>query len=190
MLVLDICSKEIMLKKITIIQILFLAIIFAGEIKDQTETYLKNYFDKEVNLEVEKYFLPLKIRRNLENQVQQRFYTDFVYLYSVKENDKIIAYAILDNVLGKVQPITFLVIYDMDFSIKETKIIKYREEHGSEVQNDEWRRQFLGKTPDSKFQLDKDIDGISGATISVKSLIKGVKKTTLLIQNIVNNEKY
>ncbi|MCB0742546.1 MAG: FMN-binding protein, partial [Ignavibacteriae bacterium] len=105
-----------------------------------------------------------------------------------KNNDKINSYAILDNVIGKVQPITFLVIYDSNFAISDFQIIKYREEHGGEVQNESWRNQFIGKRANSEFTINENIDGITGATISVKSLIKGINKTSLLIRSIVGNE--
>jgi Na+-translocating ferredoxin:NAD+ oxidoreductase RnfG subunit len=176
-----------MIKKFIIVTILFL-IFFSGEIRDKTELYLQKYFGKDILFSVEKINIPHKLKIELEKKSQQKFYTDFVYLYKLKENNKIIAYAVLDNVMGKVQPITFLLIYNLDLKIIDFQIIKYREEHGYEVENESWRKQFLGKSKDSKFLLNDDIDGITGATISVKSLIKGVYKATLLTEKLFENE--
>ena len=98
-------------------------------------------------------------------------------------------YAILDNVLGKVKPITYLVLFNKDLSIASVNIIKYREQYGGAIENKEWLDQFKLKNMTSELELNTDIDGISGATISVKSVIKGVKKLLFLINNMDTNEK-
>ncbi|MCB9220084.1 MAG: FMN-binding protein [Ignavibacteriales bacterium] len=176
------------LKKIVIIKIILVSILFAGELKDRTDAHLRKFFGEECAIDSKKYIIPKELKNEIENLTQQRFYTDFVFLYYIKKDDKINSYAVLDNVIGKVQPITFLVIYDSNFSISDFQIIKYREEHGGEVQNESWRNQFIGKRANSEFTINENIDGITGATISVKSLIKGINKTTLLIRSIVGNE--
>lgn len=176
------------LKKMIIINFALVAVLIAGELKDKTDAHLRKFFGEECVIDSKKYIIPQELKSKIENLTQQRFYTDFVFLYFVKNNDKINSYAILDNVIGKVQPITFLVIYDSNFVISDFQIIKYREEHGGEVQNESWRNQFIGKRANSEFTINENIDGITGATISVKSLIKGINKTSLLIRSIVGNE--
>jgi len=59
--------------------------------------------------------------------------------------------------------------------------VKYREEHGGAVTNSDWNKQFVGMNRDSDFT---EIDGISGATISVNAIKKGVQKLTLLFNHI------
>ena len=84
------------------------------------------------------------------------------------------------NILGKAMPITFLVSVEIDGRIINSEVIKYREAYGGEVGNKNWLAQFTHFSETSNFKLGKNIDGISGATISVNSLTKGIQKIAIL----------
>ncbi len=173
--------------KIYLVVVLYLVShisLLSGEISERTEQTIKDYFDAEVSIEMIKYKIPQQIKSSVEKQVKQRFYKDLVYLYKIKMNDQLIGYGILDNVLGKSLPITFLVIYDTEGMIQTSSIIKYREPYGGGVSSESWQAQFVGKNVNSEMKYKTDIDGISGATISVKSVTKGIKKLTLLLDKI------
>jgi len=90
----------------------------------------------------------------------------------------------LDNVIGKSMPITFFVLLDVEGNIISTNIIKYREPYGGSVSNENWNQQFTGKNSSSDFTVGKSVNGISGATISVNSVTKGIRKITLLYEEI------
>lgn len=175
-----------MIKQILFLSFIFCISLFSGGIKDLAETYLIRTLGEDIIIEVDKFVIPKNLKQKIEIEVRQRFYTDFIYIYTLKKNKEVIGYALLDNVLGKVQPITFLVLYDKSFVVTDLKVLIYREEHGGEVRNDIWTEQFKGKNNNSNFKLGEDIDGISGATISSKSITNGVKKLTLLITKLFN----
>ncbi|MBA2628329.1 MAG: FMN-binding protein, partial [Gemmatimonadales bacterium] len=46
-----------------------------------------------------------------------------------------------------------------------------------EVAYEAWRRQFRGKAPDAPLAVGRDIQGISGATISVNAVTTAVRRT-------------
>jgi Na+-translocating ferredoxin:NAD+ oxidoreductase RnfG subunit len=77
-------------------------------------------------------------------------------------------------------PITFLVIYDTSGKILNSQVIKYREPYGGEIANKKWNNQFVGRSEISDYVVGDEVDGISGATISVYSMTKGVMKLSLL----------
>ncbi|MDX1372991.1 MAG: FMN-binding protein [Nitrososphaeraceae archaeon] len=159
----------------------------AQEIKELVDKKLKSTFASEVNIEFQKFELPSKLKNKIQYEAKQQFYSDFVYLYKVYSKDEVKAYAILDNVLGKEQPITFLVIVDKTGTIISSEVIKYREPYGGSVQNKSWNDQFIGINNKSKLIVGEDIDGISGATISVNSVTKGIKKLLILF-NLIKND--
>ncbi len=68
--------------------------------------------------------------------------------------------------------------------IISSSIIKYREPYGGGIVNLNWNDQFVGKDRNSDFEVGEDIQGISGATISVNSVTKGINKLCLLISEI------
>lgn len=162
---------------------------FGGEIRDKTISTIESKFDNKIEIITYKLNLNDKLKVNAEQYARQRFFGKFVYYYIIKDNEKKLGYAILDNTMGKVKPITFLVIFNIDLSIKEVEIIKYREQHGGSIDDPNWLSQFNNKNINSDLELNKNIDGISGATISVKSIINGVKLLLNLINNLGEDEK-
>ena len=83
-------------------------------------------------------------------------------------------------------PITYLVIFNMKQEIIYSNIIKYREGYGGEIRGKKWLAQFNGMK-DTLYTFPKDIVGISGATISVKSVTKGFSKLSLLLPYIIRS---
>lgn len=173
----------------------FLSIYFSsilssgGEIRDRAISAIESSYDTKIEIITYKLNLNTELKLNAEKYAKQRFFGKFVYYYKIKNDENILGYAILDNTMGKVKPITFLVMFNKDLSIKDVEIIKYREQHGGAVGDPNWLNQFKNKNINSVIELNNNIDGISGATISVKSIINGVKLLLNLINNLGENEK-
>lgn len=171
------------------IKILFIIIIsfvaYPQNIQEKVNMSLQNCYGKNIQIDFEKYRLNNELKNVIEKKVSQKFFSDEVYLYKVFLDKKLIGYGMLDNVYGKSLPITFLVMFDANGKIQCSEIIKYREPYGGAIQSREWNDQFKGKNSYSDFIVGKDISGISGATISVNSVTKGIKKLTLLLNEII-----
>jgi FMN-binding domain len=97
-----------------------------------------------------------------------------IVLRMFRENEPL-GYAQVRNVKGKDQPITYLVAIDTALRLKDIDILVYREPYGGEVAYEPWRRQFRGKSPTDSLVVDRQIRGISGATISVNAVTAGVR---------------
>ena len=163
------------------ILILISTILFGGSpIRDATEKYINSQFEDSISINMHNLILDSELKALVQNRVKQRFYRDELYYWTISNNDTTIAYALMDNVLGKSMPITFLLILNNEGSILATEVIKYREAYGGEVGNKNWLAQFINSTETSQFKVGKNIDGISGATISVNSLSKGIQKIAVL----------
>ncbi|MCC7430914.1 FMN-binding protein [bacterium] len=162
----------------------FVQNLFASEIKKQAEKSISGIFGKDKTLTFKKFALPKDTKNNIEKKVQQQFFAQEVYTWKITQKDSVCGFAILDNVLGKALPITFLVVFDAKGSILSTEIVKYREAYGGQISEKGWNLKFIGKNANSTFVVGKDVDGISGATISVISVTKGIEKLSLLIQEI------
>tara|TARA_B100000408_G_C10273735_1_gene212956 strand:- start:78 stop:623 length:546 start_codon:yes stop_codon:yes gene_type:complete len=177
-------------KLISFYLILLGGILFGGSpIRDTAEKYIISQFDVDVSINMHTFKLDTKLKALVQNKVKQRFYRDELYYWTISNNDTTIAYALMDNVLGKSMPITFLVIMGIDGRIINLDVIKYREAYGGEVDNKNWLAQFTNSTDTSQFIVGKNIDGISGATISVNSLSKGIQKIAVLFPLIKDRLK-
>lgn len=73
--------------------------------------------------------------------------------------------------IGKERPITAGFVVD-DGRLVETRVLIYRESRGWEVRLPGFTNQFDGARLDDAQKLDRDIDGISGATLSVRAMQK------------------
>jgi Na+-translocating ferredoxin:NAD+ oxidoreductase RnfG subunit len=93
-------------------------------------------------------------------------------------------FGIIDNVMGKAQPITYLVVFDRDEKIKAVEVLIYRESYGGEIEYKSFRSQFDGKTYSSELHVGTDVRNISGATISANAITRGVKKVAALLHTI------
>lgn len=73
--------------------------------------------------------------------------------------------------IGKELPITVGVIVDKDY-IQSLRVLTYRENRGGEVAIPAFTDQFNGVALEADGALDANIDGISGATLSVRALTR------------------
>jgi Na+-translocating ferredoxin:NAD+ oxidoreductase RnfG subunit len=101
---------------------------------------------------------------------------DTTRVLRVSRADSLIGFAAVGNVLGKDQPITFLVAVDATDRLKDVDILVYREPYGGEVAYEPWRRQFRGKSASDSLRVGKEIRSISGATISVHAVTLAVRR--------------
>lgn len=86
--------------------------------------------------------------------------------------------------IGKVKPITtgFLV---EDNKLLQMRVLIYRESHGWEVRYPFFTDQFVGLTRNEKNRLNRNIDGISGATLSVNALTRLSKLALFLHEEVM-----
>ena len=171
------------------ILIILTSVLWASEIKIACEEHLFSLYPENTDIRMNILQLDKGVKKEVENQVKQKFYRDKLYYWTISQDDTTIAYAFLDNVIGKSMPITFLVILNINGDIINTNVIKYREAYGGEVGNRGWLQQFVNRDNNSSYKIGGNIDGISGATISVKSMSKGIQKITTLYPLIQNQLK-
>ena len=96
------------------------------------------------------------------------------------ENGKPVGWVVQDEVYGKHEFITYAVSLDASGAVRGVEILDYRETHGDEIRNANWRAQFTGKKHGAPLRLDNDIQNISGATLSCKHISEGVRRILAL----------
>ncbi len=90
--------------------------------------------------------------------------------------------------IGKEMPITIGVVVDQNKIIK-VKILAYRESRGGEVRFPAYMAQYNGATLTDRHRLDKSIDGITGATLSVWAVNKVAALALYYHSQAVNPKK-
>ncbi|MFT5691133.1 MAG: Na+-transporting NADH:ubiquinone oxidoreductase subunit NqrC [Oceanicoccus sp.] len=124
------------------------------------------YFD--VDAQSQTLWINKTLRTDVEAILNHRF-TALRMRYWGKENR---TGWILEEI-GKELPITVGVVIDGD-EIFDVSILEYRESRGGEIRYPFFTRQFqqAGLSDKGRYGLDKTIDGITGATLSVRALKK------------------
>ncbi len=84
--------------------------------------------------------------------------------------------------IGKYEPITAGFVLSK-CKILDAKVLVYREQIGWEVKYPSFLKQFNGATLGDNLKLKENIDGISGATLSVRSMDRMARAALLLHQN-------
>jgi len=85
------------------------------------------------------------------------------------------------NEIGKERPITIGVVVQAG-KLKQVSILAFRESRGGEVRYLAFTDQFQGAILNNDHHLDRPIDGISGATLSVRAVEKTARIALFLHQ--------
>ncbi|HEY8876396.1 MAG TPA: FMN-binding protein [Roseateles sp.] len=101
-------------------------------------------------------------------------------VWRAERDGKLVGWFIVDEVIGKHEFITYATGIAPDGSVTGIEVLSYRETHGGQIRDAEWRRRFVGKTLASPFKLDEDVPNISGATLSCRNVTDGVKRLLTL----------
>jgi Na+-translocating ferredoxin:NAD+ oxidoreductase RnfG subunit len=103
------------------------------------------------------------------------------YPYLEAKNERgLLGFIFILDVIGESQPITFAVGVTADGALADVQVMVYREPQGEAISEKRFRKQFVGKRAKDPITLDKDIDAISGATISSRSATFAARKGLLL----------
>lgn len=89
---------------------------------------------------------------------------------------------IIDEI-GKTEPITFGIVVANN-TIESAEVLAFRESRGWEIKHEFFTRQFAGASLHEGQRLDRTIDGISGATLSVKAMTKVSRLVLFLAESL------
>ena len=150
---------------------------YESNIKRTNKVLSKVWEDKEVELK----------EVQIPSSMLEKLSIKNIELYTVKESNDNIAYAYFTDAPSKIDKFTYMIIFDLNLKIMYTEVLKYRENYGAEICSKRFLRQFEGKSNGIDLEFDEDIDGVSGATISSKSITISVKKASKNIVKLKTN---
>ncbi len=101
--------------------------------------------------------------------------------YIGKKGGQAMGYAVVERVANRSWTIGYMVVMNADGSIKHVEVLNYEGARSWSVQYESWLKQFFGMKAGSDF---RSISGITGATISVRTIAAGVHKIVSAYQVI------
>ena len=160
-----------------------------------TFSYLPDYLTKKMNRQLAKIFgKELNVK---EVSIADSLAIDH-QIFEVYTADTVSGYSIITRALGcriggcdkpskdtiAFEQFFFLTAFDKQKNIKKVRVLEYSSDHGYQIANKGWLKQFENG---EKFAVGKNIDGISGATISVHSITKGVNSQKCIINSLTSD---
>lgn len=168
-----------------------LALLFAPLTTEAAGTYfttaqvLREFFPKSERVTFKKLALTpsqvTSLTARLGYKPPKPEYVVFIALTGTKVD----GYAVIDDERGQHEPITFAVKLSPAGVVERQEIMVYRESYGEEIADARFRRQFVGKSAKDPIRAGVDIDAVTGATISSRSIAIGVRRAVALVQELV-----
>jgi len=85
---------------------------------------------------------------------------------------------------GNSEYFDYFIIFNAEKEVELVRVFNYQATHGYEVTAKGWLRQFKGYDGSKNLEVNKNIDGITGATISVEGITRDVEKVTNILRAI------
>jgi len=144
----------------------FLAMnVMAKGVYQTPEEFLNGVFTKEVPA-VQVLWLNAEDKKTIAEILSHK-YNRMRVRYWQQDNDNVW----ILNEIGKEKPITIAVHIHQDV-IKQLKVLTFRESRGDEVRHEFFSEQFTQAALTKDKKLNQHIDGITGATLSVRATTK------------------
>lgn len=103
-------------------------------------------------------------------------------IFAAYRDAELLGHVVVDDVIGKVELISYAVALSPQAVVRQVEILAYRESHGFEIRNPAWRKQFTGKTAQAGLTVGDGIANISGATLSCTHVTDGVRRIAAIAQ--------
>jgi len=85
---------------------------------------------------------------------------------------------------GEFEYFDYFILFDSLNRIITTRVYNYEATHGAEITAKGWLNQFNGFDGTKNLRIGKEVDSISGATISVFGLVADIQEKTALLNRI------
>ena len=111
-----------------------------------------------------------------------------IEFYFASKNGTKTGVVIFDEEPGKWGPVDFIIGLDLQGAVTRVEVLSYEEKRGQPIARRSYLSQYDGKTSKSALTVGKDINGVSGATISSRCATFAVKKAIVLYEELYLNK--
>ena len=120
-------------------------------------------------------------RSEIEEQLAWRIEEEKFVIHRAVKDGRDLGFAMITEEKGRFKPITFIVKTSAAHRVDMVLVMVYRESRGDGVKRQRFLKQFRDKEASDHLRLNRDIVGVSGATMSSRALAIGVKKVLAVL---------
>ena len=158
-------------------------------------------FHKKIEKTIKKTWKGQAVKAEIFDVKKEGFTFPDRQLYYLKENGKKIGILVINKAYGchiggcddvdesrmsisstAYEDFYYAIFFNLDLTIKLVKVLEYDSEYGYEICAKRWLQQFVGNKG-CDLQYMKDIDGISGATVSAQSIVSDIDNLCWLLSD-------
>jgi len=130
-------------------------------------------------------FLEPEQQQALSDAARSEFDSRLLTVYAGQRDGEVVGYAFIDSAVVRTKLATTLVVLGTDGSIREARVLAWQEPPEYQPAQ-RWLDRFLGRRLDgSAFHVGRDVDAISGATLSVQMFTSHVRRALAVHELIV-----
>ena len=145
--------------------------LFSIELSRAKINRISKHVEKEFGIPGLRYS-PVILEERKPERLPWRF--DGNSLYRIYHGQKLIGFLVIEQAKGRYDFFDFILIYDEGLKLIDAKVITYRSQHGGQITSEKWLKAFEGKKAGHRYKMNADIDAISGATLSTRSMLRAV----------------
>ena len=152
---------------------------------------LPGRLDKKVDKEIATYFdidsfskKHVVVDASLQNKVNSILKS--THFLKIEAEGKLFGYAYISKAPSKTDSFDYLILFNTDLEIIKAKVLIYREDYGNEIGSKRWLKQFVGLNSENSLQYGNNVDAISGATISAKSMTNAINNALKEVKQLKN----
>ncbi|MFZ9610580.1 MAG: FMN-binding protein [Methylococcales bacterium] len=106
--------------------------------------------------------------------------------YVGRSQNKILAYAAIETTNVRTKPETLMIVLTPDGALRDVHVLAFHEPAEYEPPNG-WFKKLYNR-PLAELEINKGVDGISGATLSTRSAINSIRKVMTIYQVMIKNK--
>ncbi len=160
---------------------------FAQVFKTQAEA-LKDAFPGGATVTRKSLFLTDQQVARIQASARTKVESKLVTYYVGTRSDSVLGYAFFETNVVRTKPETFMVVVAPDSTVQRVEMLAFYEPFDY-LPTPKWFRLFERKKLNPDLWPKRGIDGISGATLTVRSVVQGVRKVLAVYQVAVPKEK-
>ena len=132
-------------------------------------------FPEADRVEKETYILTSEELESIQKSARSRLTSRLVTLYTAWQGGERIGFAHIDVHTVRTKPEGFLVVLDGEGHVEQVVVLAFYEPLDY-LPPQRWYDLFMGRSLEDKLRLGRDVDAITGATLSARAATEGVRR--------------
>lgn len=150
---------------------------------------LATVFPDADEVETKSFFLTKEQTDHIQNLAKAPVDANVIAFYIGRKGETVLGYAFIETHIVRTLPETFLIVVSPSGTIQRVLTLAFYEPL-EYLPTDRWIAQFDTKPLSPTLQLQSDIHGITGSTLTARAVTRGVRKVLALFEVLIRDSPH